>query len=317
MKISTRLALSGLLLPSLAWAAPASEVWVYTSIYKENAVPLAKTFEKQNPNIKVNVFQAGSEKIQAKLEAELVAKKPQADVIIISDPFYLANLEKRDLLLKSPGKNAIETNYYSAMVLISHKSVPESARPKSFQDLSKPEFKDQIQIGSPLESGSTFSVVAYLQHKYGWPFFDKLRANHLSSNGGNSTVIQKVESGEKKFGIVLVENALAAKKRKSPIEIIYPSDGSFAIPSVQGVLKDAKHKEEAVKFATFMLTEDAQKILRSGYMHSTHPKVGAPEGGKSLSEMGAKTDVWNAKFISDVASQSKDIKKKFASLFLE
>src|SRR5690606_14548239 len=114
-------------------------------------------------------------------------------------------------------------------------------------------YKGKIQMGSPLESGSMFSTVAHLSDTYGWKYFEKLRDNKISANGGNSTVIQKVESGEKKIGIVLLENALAAKKRKSPIEIIYPKDGVVAIPSVQFILKDSKNKAEAIKFGEYLL----------------------------------------------------------------
>ena len=118
-----------------------------------------------------------------------------------------------------------------------------------------------VQAGSPLESGTTFTTVAYLSKKYGWEFFEKLRANNLASAGGNSAVIQKVESGERKLGVCLLENALAAQKRGSPIEIIYPNDGAIPIPSVQVIMKDAAHHDAAAQFSDFLLSEDGQKLL--------------------------------------------------------
>jgi iron(III) transport system substrate-binding protein len=298
-------------------ATAKSELWVYTSIYKEFAAPLEAAFEKAHPDIDAQVFQAGSEKIQAKVEAELLAKKPQADIMLTSDPFWSVDLERRGLAHARPKHNAVETNYYSLMVLIAHKNVPAAQRPQAFADLTKTEFKNLIQAGSPLESGTMFSTVAYLSRKYGWEYFEKLRANNLASNGGNSTVIQKVESGEKKIGIVLLENALAGLKRGSPIEIIYPSDGAIPIPSVQVILKDAKNKANAEKFADFVLSETGQTILRGGFMYAVHPKVPAPEGAKPLSEVTAKSTAWTPAIQGEVAAASKDIKKKFAALVLE
>jgi iron(III) transport system substrate-binding protein len=300
-----------------AAAAPKSEVWVYTSIYKEFIAPIEAAFEAKYPEYDVQVFQGGSEKIQAKLEAELVAKKPQADILLTSDPFWSTELKDRGLLATRPGHEPVETNYYSLMVLIAHKDFPEAKRPKSFQDLARPELKGLIQSGSPLESGTTFSTVAYLSKKYGWDFFAKLKANGLASAGGNSVVIQKVESGEKKVGIVLLENALAARKRGSPIEVIYPEDGSIPIPSVQVVLKDAKNPAGAGKFADFVLSEEGQKLLLAGFMYAVLPSVPAPEGAKPLKEVTAKSTPWTAELTADVAKNAKDIKKTFAGLILE
>lgn len=293
------------------------QLWVYTSIYKEFAAPLKKAFEAQHPDIEVNLYQAGSEKIQTKVEAELLAHKPQADVILVSDPFWPHDLERRGLLHSRPKHAAVETNYYSLMILISHKNYPAEDRPKSFKDLTQNRFKKIIQMGSPLESGTMFVAVAYLSHQLGWSYFEKLRDNLIASQGGNSTVIQKVESGEKKIGIVLLENALAAIKRGSPIEIIYPSDGAIPIPSVQVLLTPSQTKNTSSLFADFVLSHDGQQLLRNGYMHSIRGDVAPPDGAKPLSAITTLTKIWTPAFIQQIGSQSQDIKKKFSQLILE
>lgn len=301
-----------------AWAAgKKTELWVYVSIYKEFAAPIEAAFEKAHPDVDVQIFQAGSEKLQAKVEAELLAKKPQADVVLTSDPFWALDLESRGLLYARPGHPAAETDYYGLMVLVAHKDLPADKRPKTFQDLAKPELKGQVQLGSPLESGTTFSSVAFLSRKYGWDYFQKLRANGVGSAGGNSTVIQKVESGEKKVGMVLLENALAAQKRGSPLEIIYPEDGSIPLPSVQIILKDSPKKEVAAQFADFVISKEGQQLLRNGFMYAVHPEVPAPEGAKPLAEVAAKPAPWTPDVQKEVATGAKDIKKKFAALILD
>jgi iron(III) transport system substrate-binding protein len=310
------IALLALALGSQATSVPAhaakKELWIYTSIYKEYSTPLAAAFEARYPQYSVQVFQGGSEKIQAKVEAELVAGKPQADILLTSDPFWRADLEKRGLALAKP-----EKNYYSVMVLIAHQSVPADQRPASFVDLTQPRFDRQIHSPSPLESGTAFSMVALLSRKYSWDYFKKLAGNHLASNGGNSTVIQKVESGEKKFGIVLLENALASRKRGSPIDVIYPSDGAIPIPSIQVRLKGSPNPEGAAKFSEFVLSQEGQKLLRNGYMYSVRKDVEAPESAPSYKDVVKRSVPWDAALIEEVAAQSKDIKKRFAALVLE
>ncbi|MEK6706634.1 MAG: extracellular solute-binding protein [Bdellovibrionota bacterium] len=293
------------------------ELWVYTSLYKEFAAPIEKAFEEKYPDVDVHIFQAGSEKIQAKIEAELLANRPQADVLITSDPFWTTALDKRGLVLSRPTRPNVDINYYSLMVIISHKDFPLEKRPAAFSDLAKPEYKNLTQFGSPLESGTAFAAVAYLSRKYGWDFFKKLSDNKLASNGGNSTVIQKVESAEKKLGVVLLENALAAKKRGSPIEIIYPSDGSIPIPSVQAILKTSKQPEAASRFAEFLLSTDGQKLLRNGYMHSVRKDVQPPEGAPALTDATKNSTKWSADLFGLVADEAKTIKEKYATMLLD
>jgi iron(III) transport system substrate-binding protein len=294
-----------------------SELWVYTSIYKEYASTLEAAYEKAHPDVDVQIFQAGSEKIQAKVEAEIVAKKVQADIILTSDPFWSLDLAERGLAWERPGHPAVETNYYSLMVLITHKDFAKDKRPATFEALGKPELKGQVQMGSPLESGTMFSSVAYLSRKYGWDYFAKLRDNKMNATGGNAAVIQKVESGERKVGMVLLENALAAIKRGSPLEIIYPDDGSIPVPSAQVILKDAAHRDEAGRFADFVLGSEGQALLRAGFMYGVDPKAPPPAGAKPLAEVTAKSTPWSAETQKQVGHDAKTIKNKFASLVLE
>jgi iron(III) transport system substrate-binding protein len=294
-----------------------TDLWIYTSVYKEFIAPIAHAFELKNPDIQVQVFQGGSEKIQAKVEAEVVAQRPQADVVMISDPFWGYQLAKRDLLYTRKGHPSFEPNYISLMVMITHKNVPVDQRPTRWTDLTDPKFHRKVQMGSPLESGTMFAAVAYLSDKLGWDYFDKLGQNVIGSNGGNSAVIQKVESGEKKFGMVLLENALAAKNRGSPIEIIYPADGGIPIESVQLILKASSHLPQAEKFCDFVLSPEGQQLLRAGYMYPINPKIPGPADALPYSQATQGTKLLTPAKIEDISIHSKDIKKKFAELVLE
>jgi iron(III) transport system substrate-binding protein len=298
-------------------ASAKTELWVYTSIYKEFAAPLKAAFEKKHPDVEVQVYQGGSEKIQAKIEAEIIAQKPQADVVLVSDAFWCHQLFRRGFVYSRPGHSSVETNYYSMMVLISHQSVPKADRPAKFSDLTQARFKKKIQMGSPLESGTMFAAVAYLSKRYGWKYFEDLEENWVAANGGSATVIQKVETGEKKFGMVLLENALAAKKRGSPIDIIYPADGGIPIPSTQVIMKASGHKALAAQFADFALSKEGQKLLRNGFMYPSLKGVSAPPGAAPFDEVVRNSTMWTPERLQDVADHAKQIKKKFAELVLE
>jgi iron(III) transport system substrate-binding protein len=305
------------LFPQPARAADKGEVWAYTSVYKEYLKALEDGFAAKHPGLRIQSFQAGSEKIKGKVEAELLAQRPLVNVLMVSDPFWPIELAQRGLLWQRPGHPLIETNYTSLMVLVVHRSLPADQRPTGWADLARPALKDQVQMGSPLESGTTFTTVAYLSRRFGWDYFKKLRANGLVSAGGNSTVIQKVESGERKVGVVLLENALAAQKRGTTLEILYPAEGGIPIPSVQAVLASSPDKEAAGKFADFVLGDEGQRILRSGYMYPASASLPPPEGARPYAEATKGATPWTEASMAEVARDAKELKKKFAALVLE
>lgn len=318
MNRALRQLLLGLFLLSVNVAgAKTQTLWIYASVYKEYLSELEKAFEKKHPQIDVQVFQGGSEKLQSKVEAEILSKKPLADMVMVSGPIWVQDLEARGLIAERQGRKAVETNYYSAMVLIAHNQFPKEKRPSQFSDLSRPEFKNLIQMGSPLESGTAFIAVSLLAETLGWDYFKKLKENKIGSSGGNATVIQKVESGEKKVGMVLLENALAAVDRKSPIDIIYPQEGTILIPSVQAILKHSSRQESAALFADFVLSKEGQEILRKGYMYSVRQDVKAPEGALSFAELNKKAQRFSEVQMKDIASKAKSIKKSFREIIME
>src|SRR5687767_8207394 len=79
-------------------------VHVYSSMYKEVIEAIGPVLEKRlaetSPGTKVEWFQSGSEKIAARLDAELAAGGSPADILLTSDPSYYAKLQSKGLLLR-------------------------------------------------------------------------------------------------------------------------------------------------------------------------------------------------------------------------
>ena len=64
------------------------EVWVYTSLYKDTIASMEPKLKQDFPDIQVKFFQAGSEEIATKVNAELIAGGTKADILISSDRFW-------------------------------------------------------------------------------------------------------------------------------------------------------------------------------------------------------------------------------------
>jgi iron(III) transport system substrate-binding protein len=170
-----------------------NEIWIYTSLYKDTIADITPKLEKAFPNLKINWYQAGSEEIAAKINTELIAGSPKADILISSERFWYQELSDSGKLvswkpqifdsLDEEYKNELGTFHVVCipiMVLVYNSEVlSESMAPKSFKDLADPKFKSLATGGSPLASGTAFTTVLALQKKYGWEFFHDLKKNNF------------------------------------------------------------------------------------------------------------------------------------------
>jgi iron(III) transport system substrate-binding protein len=131
-------------------------------------------------------------KVKTKIAGEVKAKKIGADVLMVADPSYYLALKKQGLLMDYVAPNQKDvvadkdargswTAVRISNMIIAYNTTklkPEEA-PKSWKDLLDPRFKGKIAMPSPMLSGTAYVAAGALSDKYGWEYFDKLKANGL------------------------------------------------------------------------------------------------------------------------------------------
>jgi len=286
------------------------------------------------PDIEIKWFQKGSEEVAAKVNAEIAAGGIRADLIMTSDPFWYAELKDGAHLLnyESPGAatvpedlkdpdGAFATVRVPVMVMtVNSKNVPESERPKTFKELTDPKWKGRIAMGNPLQSGSTFTTVAALAEKYGWEYFEGLKSNEIVSAGGNSSVLNRVATGEKDVGIILLENLLKARAEDAnyPISIIYPDDGAILVPSPIAIGANAKFPDAAKQVYDFMLSRAGQLAIVSGNMYSPVQAIASPPGARPWKDVYDSALVpWSADYLNQTRAKREEIKGNFGRIIFE
>lgn len=76
------------------------------------------------------------------------------------------------------------------------------------------------------------------------------------------------------------------KEKGSPIEIIYPTEGTPFIASPSAILKDAPNPHAARVFQNYLFTAEAQQLLiNEGGLRSLHPQTKEKEGRTPLSQI--------------------------------
>ena len=308
-------------------AGPKGKVMIYTSIYPDIIEVIKPEMKKAFPDVEVEWFQAGTEKVMAKVAGEIEAKKISADLLMVADPSYYLYLQEKGLLLQydAPNRKAVSGNkdkdgYWTGVrisnMIIAYNTAkvkPEDA-PKSFKDLLDPKWSGKVAMPSPLLSGSAYVAAGVLSDKYGWEYFEQMKANGLKVEDGNSAIQNKLLTGEYLAAIILEENILKMAAKGEPVKVVYPEDGTVVIPSPVAIFNTSKNQDAAKVVLDWLLSKPGQEAIVKGWMHSVRDDVAAPKGAPALKTFADKA------FKPDWVKLSKSneaIKEAFRARVLE
>ncbi|HQN28686.1 MAG TPA: extracellular solute-binding protein, partial [Mesotoga sp.] len=269
-------------------------------VVEQQALVIAKEFEKSS-GIKVNFVRMSGGETLGRIRAEKQSPKASVWYGGPADSFIAA--KKEGLLEPYKSKNAegIAANfkdpegYYYAGRLINMviayntKALTPETAPKSWKELTDEKWYDNYVVPNPEYSGAAVAAVGALAKKYGWKYFEDLRENEAVVVRGNSDVAQKVAAGEFPIGMTLDYIARDLNVKGSPIDIIYPTDGTIAIPSPIAILKSSQKMEAAMKFVNYILSIDGQKAqVELGSLvpvrSDVNPPANTPPAGEILGQ---------------------------------
>ena len=303
--------------------APKGKLVLYTSQPERDAAQTVAAFKKAYPGVEVEVFRSGTTEVMGKLAAEFAGGQAKADVLLIADaasmealkaegrllPYAEANVAGLDPAAFDAGKTYFGSKLITTGIAV---NTGAKARPASFADLAKPEFKGQMAMPSPLYSGAAAIMLGTMVARtdLGWAYFDKLKAAGTVAVRGNGAVLTAVANGEKPYGILVDFMAFNAKAKGSPIDFVFPSEGSPAVTEPVAILKTTQNAAAARAFVDFILSDDGQKLaVAMGYIPA-RASAGLPAwlpAGTHIVLM--PTD------IAKVAAANSANLKRFAELF--
>ena len=185
-------AVSSLLLAGVAHA----DITVYTAGPQSLIDKLAEGFTAES-GVKVNVFQATTGKVMARIEAE--AANPVVDVLISASWDTATDFDKRGWLVDYTSPNAAKVPDFLktkdavaqgvSALGIAWNPKSNTPEPTEWADLAKPAYKDLVTIPDPAQSGSSFELTAALVGADGWKLFQDLKANGAIVAGANADAL--------------------------------------------------------------------------------------------------------------------------------
>ena len=306
-------------------------LWIYTSLYKDTINEITPALKKEFPGVEFKFFQAGSEEIATKVNAEMMSGNVQADVMISSDRFWYEELEQAGKLYQysSPVAKDVPASlksgngYYSTlslpvMVLCYNSDLLKAdLLPESFKDLQDDRFKNLFTTGDPLASGTNFTTMAMLQFHYGWEYFKKLKNNNTIGQGGNSSVLRRIQNGERPIGWVLLENVLRFQDKDKRLKVIYPKDGVVTNNNIIAISKETRNPELAKKFVDFMYGKVGQDQMIKSFMYSPLPGYEPPAGAPAFSFVLKNSFPWTQEFLAQVRDSRMELKEKYTEIMFQ
>ena len=244
---------------------------VYTSHKEEVYLPIIREFENRT-GIWVEVHAGGTGQMLE--QARQASENGQCDIMFgggiesyeaskdLFLPYRAQDREKLDPNYASVGNYYTPFTELPIVFIYNSKLVAKKDAPKSWKDLMSSRWKGKIAFADMLNSGTSYTIVSTMEQLFEEPvdtllprFYEQLDGKVLSSSG---QIIPKVSDGSFLVGITLEETARKYMKAGYDISMVYPSDGTSAVPDGCAMVKNAPHSYNAGQFIDFVVSLDTQ-----------------------------------------------------------
>jgi len=311
-----RLLMSGLLtwsavaIPALAQettqamldaAAKEGKVVWYSSVDVKVAEAIAQAFKAAYPKIDVDVERSGSERVFQRINQEHQSGIRNVDVVNSSDASHFLFWKQQKWLaahtppdvkryapqFKDPDGYYADWRATLSVMGYNTNLVAEKDAPKSYADLLDPRWKGKLVKSHPGYSGTSLTGTYAIVKVLGWDYLAKLAKQDVQQLQSTTATPKSIASGERAVMVDWNEyNMFIEIDRKSPVKIIYPTEGTPFVTSPTAIFADAPHPNAARVFQNFLYTVKAQQlVVDMGGARSLHPDVKEPANRTPLSKI--------------------------------
>jgi len=155
-----------------------------------------------------------------------------------------------------------------AALVYNSKQVPNP--PTSWQALLGSQWKGEVGMNDPSQSGPTYPFIAGMMNHLGSvsagkSFFQSLKANGLIINPTNGPTLQALSAGQIQLALVQSSAGIGAEFTDHQLKIKYLNPVTI-LPSAIGIDAKAPKAEqtEAEQFASFVLSKAGQHVMQTG-----------------------------------------------------
>jgi iron(III) transport system substrate-binding protein len=141
-----------------------------------------------------------------------------------------------------------------------------------------------VAVAHPGFSGAMGGWVVTMNNLYGWQYFEKLKANKAFVGRSLVDPPTSIGSGERKVGIGPGNLTLNLAAKGTPLQTVYPDDGTIIGFSPTSILTSSLRPNAAKLFVEFLLSKEAQTMATSEFTTPTRLDVKPQPGVARISE---------------------------------
>lgn len=249
---------------------------IYTSHKEEIYGPIVREFEERT-GIWVEVITGGTNDLLERIAEE--NGQNSGDVMFgggvdnlrayaqYFEPYVSSQGELLDDAYTSGDGSYTVFSKLPIVIVYNKKLVISAGTPRSWQDLVNSHWQGNIAFADPDRSGSSYTalltMIQILSEDMSSDEVIEVFVSNLDGDilSGSGEVLSEVTAGKKLIGITLEETVLKEMDRNADIGMIYPREGTAAVPDGSALIKNAPHRENAELFIEFTVSEDVQRIL--------------------------------------------------------
>ena len=251
---------------------------LYTSHKEEVYLPIIREFENRT-GIWVEVHAGGTAQMM-QLAAE-ASENGSVDVMFgggiesyqahvdIFAPYITSEYDRLDKADTSEGGYWTAFTELPIVFIYNNKLVSSADAPRKWEELFDEKWKGKIAFADPNNSGTSYTILSTMQQLFNEEkesliprFYQQLGERVLSSSG---QIIPQVSDGSFLIGITLEETAKKCIAQGYNISMIYPEDGTSAVPDGCAIIKNAPHSYNAGLFLDFVVGYDTQEYAMENF----------------------------------------------------
>jgi iron(III) transport system substrate-binding protein len=141
---------------------------------------------------------------------------------------------------------------------------PDLAAPTSWDELIKPEWKDQVLIAHPSSSGTSYTALCTILQlrgeEAGWEYMRAFADNVLQFTKSGSAPARFAGSGEAGTSVVFSHDIVKQIDAGLPLQLTFPAEGTGYEIGGTALVKGAKHPDLAKLWIDWALTPAAQEL---------------------------------------------------------
>jgi iron(III) transport system substrate-binding protein len=273
----------------IAAAKKEGKLVYYTANFAEVEQQVINAFNKRFPEIKVEMVRAPGGQLITRVKTEAAAGKLSADVIDHSDRALMIPLV--DMFMDYAPPNAAD---YNPDAQISPKLWPRCTLvwsiayntelvknpPKSWMDLTKPEYDKMTSQVIAASGGTTWTRIMFERQVLGEDYWKKQAATHPTLYPSGAPMSDSMVRGETTMGPLLYNAIYPKQKDGAPIKIFFAPEGAPVNPYASGIPKTAANPNAAKLFLNWNMSKEGQTFMIKELGNLTSLKVAPfyPEG---------------------------------------